>query len=623
MKQRPSSGGNKGSYRSFRETGSGGAGKRPASSGRPASKDRPFAKDSEGRKPADKESRFKKEEGKPYRPKPADGTSDRPKRDFGGKAVPRDGARKPFEKGERFNKEEKPYRARPEGAGDRTERPKREYGGKPDARGGERKPFEKSGSYNKEERPSRPRPDGGTGDRNERPKREYGGKAEARGAERKPFEKSGSYNKEERPSRPRPDGGTGDRNERPKREYGGKAEARGAERKPFEKAGRFNKEGKAGDSERPARKHDGAGSDKPPFGKKPSKFKTTSKRDVGKGPKTPHKFDDEKAPQDPKKGSFARSFDYHDRPKFDGPKKERREEEVEEEKPKTAFKTPHKFKKPGEEKPAPTQAPSTHTASGKPKRKPKWADEDDEEDMEDEGENKQMTLNKYIAHSGECGRREAAELVKQGKVKVNGELVTDPGYRVQDTDKVTMVGKKLTPVKDLTYILLNKPKGFITTTEDPQERKTVMDLVDNAGVERLYPVGRLDRNTSGLLLLTNDGDLAQKLSHPGYAIKKVYQVTLDKNVTKVDFEKIVSGIELEDGIAVVDEIAYLENKNEIGLEIHSGRNRIVRRIFESMGYVVEKLDRVMYAGLTKKNLPRGKWRLLTDQEIVHIKHFKS
>jgi len=616
MKQRPSSGGSKGSFKSYRETGSGGAGKRPTGTGRPAFKDKPFAKDNDGRKPADKESRFKKEEGRPYRPKPADGASDRPKRDFGGKADSRSGDRKPFEKSGRFNKEEKPYRSKAEGStGDRTERPKRDFGGKADARGSERKPFEKSGRFNKEEKPYRSKGEGSTGDRTERPKRDFGGKADARGGERKPFEKSGRFNKEE--------GSTGDRTERPKRDFGGKSDARGGDRKPFEKAGRFNKEDRAGDSERPARKRDGADSEKRPFDKKPSKFKTTSKRDVGKGPRTPYKPDDEKEPRDPKKGSFARSFDYHDKPKFDGPKKERREEEVEEEKPKTAFKTPHKFKKPGVEKPAPTHAPSTHTASGKPKRKPKWADEDDEEDMEDEGENKQMTLNKYIAHSGECGRREAAELVKQGKVKVNGELVTDPGYRVQDTDKVTMVGKKLTPVRDLTYILLNKPKGFITTTEDPQERKTVMDLVDNAGVERLYPVGRLDRNTSGLLLLTNDGDLAQKLSHPAYAIKKVYQVTLDKNVTKADFEKILAGVQLEDGVAVVDEIAYLEEKNEIGLEIHSGRNRIVRRIFESLGYVVEKLDRVMYAGLTKKNLPRGKWRLLTDQEIVHIKHFKS
>lgn len=234
-----------------------------------------------------------------------------------------------------------------------------------------------------------------------------------------------------------------------------------------------------------------------------------------------------------------------------------------------------------------------------------------------------MTLNKYIAHSGECGRREAAGFVKQGKVRVNGELVLEPGYRVQPGDVISLLGKKLTPQRNNVYVLLNKPKGYITTTDDPQERKTVMELVSAASEERLYPVGRLDRNTTGLLLLTNDGALAHKLSHPSYSIKKVYQVTLDKNLTKADYQAIANGIDLEDGKAQVDEIAYLEQRNEIGLEIHSGRNRIVRRIFESLGYVVEKLDRMMYAGLTKKNLPRGKWRVLDEKEVIMLKHFRS
>ena len=234
-----------------------------------------------------------------------------------------------------------------------------------------------------------------------------------------------------------------------------------------------------------------------------------------------------------------------------------------------------------------------------------------------------MTLNKYIAHSGECSRRDAAEFVKQGKVRVNGELVLEPGYRVVPGDQVTLSGKKLTPQKGLVYILMNKPKGYITTTEDPEERKTVMDLVTNAGVDRLFPVGRLDRNTTGVLLLTNDGAIAHRLSHPSYNIKKVYHVTLDKNLSRVDYEKIVKGVELEDGKAEVDELAYLDNRHELGLEIHSGRNRIVRRIFESLGYNVEKLDRVMYAGLTKKNVTRGKWRFLTEKEIIFLKHFKG
>ena len=233
-----------------------------------------------------------------------------------------------------------------------------------------------------------------------------------------------------------------------------------------------------------------------------------------------------------------------------------------------------------------------------------------------------MMLNKYIAHSGECSRRDAAEMVKQGKVRVNGELILQPAHRVLPGDTVTLGGKKLTPQRGFVYILLNKPKDFITTTEDPQERKTVMELVQNAGVNRLFPIGRLDRKTTGLLLLTNDGNLAHRLSHPSFNIKKVYQVTLNKNLTTIDYHSITKGVMLEDGMANVDSIAYLENRNEIGLEIHSGKNRIVRRIFESMGYTVDKLDRVMYAGLTKKNLPRGKWRFLEDKEVIFLKHFK-
>ncbi len=268
-----------------------------------------------------------------------------------------------------------------------------------------------------------------------------------------------------------------------------------------------------------------------------------------------------------------------------------------------------------------------HTPSGKRKHYHNH-DHDDDEDEDDKeinqtnGPRLEMPLNKFIAHSGECSRRDAAELVKQGKVKVNGELVLDPGYRVKHDDKVTLSGKKLTPQKGMVYILLNKPKGFITTNEDPQGRKTVMQLVANSGVDRLFPVGRLDRDTSGLLLITNDGELTQKLCHPSYNIKKVYHVTLDKPLTKADFDKIMEGVELEDGKAVVDALAWLDKKNELGLEIHSGRNRIVRRIFESLGYVVEKLDRMMYAGLTKKNLPRSKWRFLDEREVVLLKHFK-
>jgi 23S rRNA pseudouridine2605 synthase len=236
-----------------------------------------------------------------------------------------------------------------------------------------------------------------------------------------------------------------------------------------------------------------------------------------------------------------------------------------------------------------------------------------------------MPLNKFIAHSGICSRREAAELVKRGKVLVNEKLITEPGTKISPADIIKVNGKKISITKNLVYILINKPKDYITTTEDPQGRKTVLHLIKGATSERVYPIGRLDRNTSGVLLLTNDGELAQKLAHPKHEIKKVYHVTLDKSLSKNDFDKIVSGVELEDGFASVDAIAYADakDKTQVGLEIHSGRNRIVRRIFESLGYDVRGLDRVMYAGLTKKNVQRGKWRLLTDKEIRILKYLNS
>ena len=235
----------------------------------------------------------------------------------------------------------------------------------------------------------------------------------------------------------------------------------------------------------------------------------------------------------------------------------------------------------------------------------------------------QMPLNKFIAHSGVCSRRDAADLIKSGKVKVNGELVTEPGHKVTVKDDVRVGAKKVYPVHDLVYILLNKPKDYITTTDDPQKRKTVLDLIGGATQDRVYPVGRLDRNTSGVLLLTNDGELAQKLTHPSNEVKKVYAVTLDKPLDKKHFDDILKGVELEDGMAHVDVLAYtdVKDKTQIGVEIHSGRNRIVRRIFEKFGYDVKGLDRVMFAGLTKKNVNRGKWRYLNEREVRELKFF--
>lgn len=237
-------------------------------------------------------------------------------------------------------------------------------------------------------------------------------------------------------------------------------------------------------------------------------------------------------------------------------------------------------------------------------------------------QNELIRLNKYIANAGICSRREADQLIQDGEIKVNGNVVSELGYKVKKTDKVTYRGKKLN-LEKLVYVLLNKPKDFITTTEDPQERRTVMHLVAKACDQRIYPVGRLDRNTTGLLLLTNDGDLAKKLTHPSHGIQKLYQVDIDKPITDEDFFKIQEGLMLEDGLAQVDEIGLVsENRQSLGVQIHIGRNRIVRRIFEHLGYKVVKLDRVMYAGLTKKDLPRGKWRFLTDKEVIKLKHMR-
>ena len=234
-----------------------------------------------------------------------------------------------------------------------------------------------------------------------------------------------------------------------------------------------------------------------------------------------------------------------------------------------------------------------------------------------------MPLNKFIAHSGVCARRDAAVMVKEGKVKVNGNVVTEPGFKVSGKEDIRVNGKKIHLEKNLVYILLNKPKDYITTTDDPQKRKTVLDLIRNATKERIYPVGRLDRNTSGVLLLTNDGELSQKLTHPSHEIKKVYAVTLNKELEKKDFEKIVQGVVLEDGPISVDSLAYtdIKDKKNLGIEIHSGRNRVVRRIFEHLGYDVKGLDRVMFAGLTKKNVDRGKWRFLNEKEVRDLKFF--
>jgi 23S rRNA pseudouridine2605 synthase len=233
-----------------------------------------------------------------------------------------------------------------------------------------------------------------------------------------------------------------------------------------------------------------------------------------------------------------------------------------------------------------------------------------------------IRLNKFISNSGVCSRREADDLIKMGLVSVNGTTITEMGHKVKPSDDIRYEGKKLTAERPV-YILLNKPKGFITTTDDPQERNTVMELIAGACKERVYPVGRLDRNTTGLLLLTNDGDLTDKLTHPSYMAKKIYKVELDRPFTKADFEKVQEGIVLEEGRAMIDDLAIVSDDGKtVGIELHIGWNHVVRRIFDALQYSVVKLDRVVYAGLDKKDLKRGQWRFLKTDEIVRLKHFK-
>ena len=234
--------------------------------------------------------------------------------------------------------------------------------------------------------------------------------------------------------------------------------------------------------------------------------------------------------------------------------------------------------------------------------------------------NEPLRLNKFLANAGICSRREADEFIQAGVVTVNGEVVTELGTKILRTDEVKFHDQPV-KIEKKVYVLLNKPKDYVTTSDDPQQRKTVMDLVKNACPERIYPVGRLDRNTTGVLLLTNDGDLASKLTHPKYLKKKIYHVYLDKNVTAHDLQQISEGIQLEDGEIKADDVQYAHptDKKQVGIEIHSGKNRIVRRIFESLGYHVQKLDRVQFAGLTKKNLKRGDWRYLTEEEVDRLR----
>ncbi|RPD39067.1 pseudouridine synthase [Chitinophaga barathri] len=473
----------------------------------------------------------------------------------------------------------KSFRDNRSGSGD--DKPKRSFGDK------EFKPRKSFGDS--EDRPKR-----SFGDRDDKPKRSFGDK------EFKPRKSFGDG--EDRPKR-----SFGDRDDKPKRSFGDK------EFKPRKSFG--------DDEDRPKRSF-GDRDDKPKrsFGDK--EFKP--RKSFGDGEDRPKRsFGDR---DDKPKRSFGdkefkprKSFgDDEDRPKRsfgDGEDRPKRKFEDREDRPK-------KDKDKSSDRPRKSERKAEIHGKKKEKSTRKRIIK---ETATDESSSNEMPLNKFISHCGICSRRKAVDYIKEGQVTVNGEKIVEPAFKVTAKDEVKLNDKRIYIQKNLIYVLLNKPKGYITTTDDPEGRQTVMELVEDAAdEERLFPVGRLDRNTSGLLLLTNDGELAQKLAHPKHNIKKIYHVELDKPLTKADFDQIISGVTLEDGLALVDALGYVDTKDkkQVGIEIHSGKNRIVRRIFEHLEYKVEKLDRVMYAGLTKKNVNRGKWRFLTEKEVILLKHFK-
>lgn len=387
-----------------------------------------------------------------------------------------------------------------------------------------------------------------------------------------------------------------------------------------ERAERFERPERTERPERPARRWEDGGAERRDFSsRKPQGFGAGASGE--KRTSRPGSFGDKRE---------GRPFDREDRKPF-GEKRsfgtDRRESRPTEERPRRAH---DEFTGKGAQTPSSNQAGKRKygevTGEAPDYKNLKFYDEDTSrgnkrrrEDEEPDGE--EVRLNRYIANAGICSRREADTLIASGEIKVNGEVVTEMGYKVQPSDTV-QYGKTNLNREKLVYVLLNKPKDYLTTTEDPEGRRTVMELIKGASKERVFPVGRLDRNTTGLLLFTNDGEVAQKLSHPSHRNKKIYQVELDKPLEPQHLAQIADGLTLEDGKAEVDDVAVVAgNPHFVGVEIHIGRNRIVRRIFEHLGYDVVTLDRVQYAGLTKKDLPRGKWRFLSEKEVIRLKYF--
>ena len=466
--------------------------------------------------------------------------------------------------------------------------------------------------------------------RGDSPKRNFSGKPGGRPRRSSPGKSSG----DSRPDRPF----GSDRRERPtsNRKFDSKRSEKSfdKEKAPYQKKKNFS----SSNSDRPKRKFDGDESKRTPY-KKDRRESPTSNRKFDSN-RSEKSFDKEKRPYSKKKNFSSsntekpyRKFESDDskrRPykkfdKKDSGEKRPYKKDFTADGPSTSLRRESSFKKFDGPSERPKRKSSTTFSDRKSTESFKKAEGTKRRAVEENEapvQTGKIRLNKFIANSGVCSRREADELIKMGIISVNGKTITELGYKVNPGDEVRHESRVLHAEKPV-YILMNKPKGFLTTTSDPQERNTVMHLIGNHVRERIYPVGRLDRNTTGLLLLTNDGDLADKLMHPSYNAKKIYKVELDRPITKGDAQAILEGVQLEEGRAMVDDLAVIsEDKRTVGIEIHIGWNRVVRRIFEALNYEVVKLDRSVYAGLDKKDLGRGEWRFLTKEELVRLKHFK-
>ena len=485
------------------------------------------------------------------------------------------------------------------------DRPKRSYDGESSGEKREYKPRKSSGhsddssksSFSGGEKKSfKPRsaPYSGRPTYDDKPKRSFGDESSG---EKRPYTK-----------RAAPYSGRPSSDDRPKRSFDGESSGEKRDFKP--RSAPYS--GRSGSDDKPKRSFGGESSgEKREFNPTRSPYSSRSTSDDRPKRNSDGESSGEKREFKPRSARYSGRSGSDDKPKrsFGGDKKfggassdrggfKKRDEA-------TPFR---KSENSSYNKPKPERGPEERVMRGRKKA-----------EAEDKG---LIRLNRYISNAGICSRRKADELIAAGVISVNGEVVSELGHKVDPFKDAVRYNGELLKREKMVYVLLNKPKDYITTTDDPQERRTVMHLVEKATRERIYPIGRLDRNTTGLLLMTNDGDLADKLSHPHYNITKLYQVELDKSLTQGDLNKISFGLELEDGLIKPDTIAYVQggSKREVGIQIHSGKNRIVRRIFEHLGYDVVKLDRSVYANLTKKDLPCGRWRYLEEEEVIQLKH---